>query len=225
MARFPQNRGNKGSLKWIQRLINDHPYVLNSKILSALSKPQDTNIAWLSPLAEDEYAEYRDEAFLKRLGISLEKYPLPKFWPQRGPQWDALGKASTGEIVLVEAKSHVPELISHLDSKSPKSTKQILESLEETKDYLGSKSKNDWASPFYQYANRIAHLYLLRVLNGIPAYLLFVYFLNDKEMEGPENEAEWRSALKLVDSCLGIGRTKLSKYIIDVFVDVRDLKG
>ncbi len=32
---------------------------------------------------------------------------------------------------------------------------------------------------FYQYINRLAHLYLLRVLNKIPAYLVFVYFVND----------------------------------------------
>jgi len=78
--------------------------------------------------------------------------------------------------------------------------------------------------PFYQYANRIAHLYLLRVLNGIPAYLVFVYFLNDEIMGGPKTEEEWIGALKLLHAYLGIGRNKLGKFVIDVFIDVRDLK-
>jgi hypothetical protein len=52
---------------------------------------------------------------------------------------------------------------------------------------------------------------------------VFVYFLKDKDMSGPETEAEWKSALKLVHTCLGIGRNKLSKYIIDAFVDVKNI--
>ena len=95
--------------------------------------------------------------------------------------------------------------------------------VDETKQYVNSKSSADWSSYFYQYTNRLAHLYFLRVLNDIPAYLIFVYFLNDKDMNGPETEAEWIAALKVMKKYLGIGRNRLSKYIGDIFVDVKDL--
>jgi hypothetical protein len=129
---------------------------LNSEIQKQLGLPNNPLIEWLSPQTNDEYAEYRDTDFLKRLGINLHTYTLKDFWPERGPQWDALGKANNGTVFLVEAKAHISETISHLAAKSPASKRRILASLQQTKDYLNVKSRNDWASPFYQYANRIA---------------------------------------------------------------------
>jgi hypothetical protein len=59
--------------------------------------------------------------------------------------------------------------------------------------------------------------------NNLPAYLIYVYFLNDIEMKGPTSFNEWEGALRLLTSALGIGRHKLQKFIIDVYVDVCDL--
>jgi len=88
---------------------------------------------------------------------------------------------------------------------------------------LNSTSEHDWASTFYQYTNRLAHLYLLRGLNEIPAYLIFVYFVNDKEMNGPQSIDEWFGAIKLLHSFLGIGRHTLSKYIANIFIDIGEI--
>jgi hypothetical protein len=63
-----------------------------------------------APCASDEYAEYRERAFLDRVGVTLSKRPLQSFWPAGGLQWDALGRAESGEVVLVEAKAHITEL-------------------------------------------------------------------------------------------------------------------
>jgi hypothetical protein len=84
-------------------------------------------------------------------------------------------------------------------------------------------AEHDWTSPFYQYANRVAHLYFLRAINDVPAYLIFVYFLNDETMGGPNMREEWLGALRLVKAYLGIGRNKLQKYMDDIFVDVRNI--
>ena len=223
MGRFPQKPGKKGSLKWIQILINRHPNLLNDMIKSETGLLENTQIKWLSPIENDNHAEYRDKAFIDVLGIDLPKCKLSEFWPKGGPQWDALGRADDGAVFLIEAKAHIPEMISHLAAKSPASEQKILRSLQQTKDYLNIKSRNDWSSPFYQYANRIAHLYLLGVLNEIPAYLVFVYFLNDEVMGGPKTEEEWHGAIKLIHAYLGIGRNKLERFIIKIFCDVRDL--
>jgi len=223
MARFPQTQAKKGSQKWIQKLVNDKPEILNSQIWSTLNFSEKEIIQWFSPLKNDDYAEYRDQAFLKLLDVKLEKLPLDEFWPKGGPQWDALGRSLSGKLFLVEAKSHIQELISTLQAKDKDSIKRILKSLGEVKDYLESKTDFDWSKCFYQYTNRLAHLYLLRK-NGLCAYLVFVYFINDLQTKGPTTVFEWKGAIKLLHSCLGIERHKLREYIASVFVDINQLQ-
>ena len=223
MSRYPQTTGTKGSLKWTQKLINEKPHLLNTGLRSVFDFKDAEEIEWVSPLKDDEYAEYRDGAFLKRLGISLDKGPLKAFWPNQGPQWDALGRTNSGKILLVEAKAHVEELLSPPTRATGKSLRKIQTALAETKTYVNSKSEADWFSYFYQYTNRLTHLYLLRALNDIPAFLVFIYFLNDEVMQGPSTEAEWRAAIKLTHKYLGIKRNKLSRYVGDVFIDVGEL--
>jgi len=106
MSRHPQERGTKGSLKWLQKLINEKPDLLNSRIRSVFGIGKSEEIEWVSPLKDDEYAEYRDGTFIRLLGIKLNKTPLNDFWPNYGPQWDALGRTSSGKVILVEAKAH-----------------------------------------------------------------------------------------------------------------------
>lgn len=219
MTRYTQSLATKGSQKWIQKLVNEEPEILNAQIRMKLNLSGNEIIEWLSPLKHDGYAEYRDEDFLDRLGVKLKKVSLNEFWPKGGPQWDALGKSSSGKLFLVEAKSHISELISTLRAKDKNSIERIQKSLQETKIHLNSKSEFDWSMCFYQYTNRLAHLNLLRK-NELPAYLVLVYFINDLEMKGPTTVYEWNGAIKLLHSCLGIGRHKLQNNMIEVFVDV-----
>jgi hypothetical protein len=211
----------KGSQKWIQKLVNEKPELLNLQIRRNLELSEDENIQWLSPLRSDRYAEYRDQAFLKLLDLELKQTSLAQFWPRGGPRWDALGKSSS-KLFLVEAKSHISELISTLKAKNPNSERRITESLKETMDHLGSETDFDWSRGFYQYANRLAYLYLLRK-NQLPAYLVFVYFVNDLEMRGPTTIHEWKGAIELLHSYLGIRKHQLQKFITKIFIDVNDL--
>jgi len=71
MPRVPQGPGVKGSQKWIQKLVNEKPDLLNSLIRTKLDLPDTDTITWLSPLAEDGYAAYQDQAFFDLLGIKL----------------------------------------------------------------------------------------------------------------------------------------------------------
>ena len=68
MGRIIQPKGDRGSLKWIQHVINGCPDVLSKPILDAIGAGKTQSIEWLSPLADDDYAEYRDQAFLELLG-------------------------------------------------------------------------------------------------------------------------------------------------------------
>lgn len=221
MARFIQTEATKGSQKWIQKLINGKPELLNSLIQSKNFLDKDA-IQWLSPLKKDGFAEYRDEACLQLLGVHLAEYRLEDFWPKNGPQWDALGKSTSGKLFLVEAKSHIPELISNLKATNEASRDKILSSLGKVREHFGSKTDFDWSKTFYQYSNRLAFVDLLR-RNGLSAYLLFVYFLNDSEMNGPKTADEWKGAIRLVHSCLGLREHSLKGIVVDIFIDVRDL--
>src|SRR5690606_18842417 len=105
MPRREQPAGAKGSLRWVQALVNQYPEVLDAAI-------GNERIKWLSPLASDGYAEYWDEDALTLLGLELERRALGDFWPSSGPRWDALGRTATGVSILVEGKAHELELVS-----------------------------------------------------------------------------------------------------------------
>jgi len=224
MSRHPQDPNSHGSLKKLQVAINEKKEYLDGEISKVIGKR--LKIDWRSPLKSDGYAEYRDEDFLKNLGILNKiKYPLSDFWPKNGPQWDALG-VSGDEIILVEAKENIPEMVSPgTYAKSPQSIKKIRNSLDEVKKYLNINNGIDWTGTFYQYVNRIAHLYYLREKNKIKAHLLFIYFINDTSVNGPKSKDEWLGAIQLMECYLGLTKKhKLKKYIYDIFIDVNDLK-
>jgi len=223
MGRFPQSSESKGSQKWIQKLVNENSEFFDSEIKKNLNLSSTASIRWRSPLKDDKYAEYRDYDAIKCLEIN-HKVALEDFWPHNGPQWDALGKSDNSNLFLVEAKSHISELISTMQAKNPDSRRRIRRSLKETKQYLGINADVDWSARFYQYTNRLAHLYFLRVKNQLPAYLVFVYFINDTDVQGPTSVSEWKGALSLLRSYLSIGRHILQKYVAELFIDVNDLE-
>ncbi|MCU9847611.1 hypothetical protein OEZ60_06290 [Defluviimonas sp. WL0024] len=179
-------------------------------------------IDWVSPLAEDDYAEYRDGAFLERLGIDSLCGPLKDFWPQRGPQWDALGLTSSGPV-LVEAKAHIREFFSPPSQASETSKKQINSAFAAVCADLGINRSTNWCELYYQYANRLAFLWWLRE-NGVDANLLFVSFLNDCDMGGPSHIETWKVAFDSANYVLGLPeRNKLGRYIHHVSPDIREL--
>lgn len=212
--RAEQPVGTRGSLKWIQRAVERRPDLLS---LDGLGPVQ-----WLSPLREDGFAEYRDAAFLERVGCGRLKDELAGFWPARGPQWDALGRA--GEtVVLVEAKAHLREVLSPASQASPASREKIDLAFATVKRELKVRDGANWAEVFFQYANRLAHLWFLRN-SGVEAKLVFVDFLHDIEMGGPENPAEWEAVYLAADYALGLPRRHvLERHVHHLFPDVREL--
>ncbi len=222
MDRYPQPSNGHGSLRDIQVLINRFPDKLTERIKTKLAIKSDA-IDWVSPLSSDGFAEYRDEGFLKALEIYNLSVTLNNFWPKKGPQWDALGVGTKREVFLVEAKANIPEIVSPGSTSKGKSRLLITKSLNNTKEYLKIKKDIDWINNFYQYTNRLAHLYFLRVINKIPAYLIFVYFLGDESVAGPKTTQEWQAALIVMKKCIGLTRHTLTKYISEIFIDIKEI--
>ena len=222
MPRLVQKPAHKGSQRWLQELVNRRADLLDNLLLPRLGLNGNDVINWLSPLEADGFSEYRDEAFLELLSVHLEKRSLNSFWPPRGPVWDGLGLTTRGDVILVEAKAHISELSSSCQANQRALT-SIQSSLAEAAKFYGASPTADWSKRYYQYANRLAHFYLLRELNGIPAWLVFIYFVNDFEMTGPESVREWLSAIEAVHTHLGVKREQLEPYVVDVFFDVTAL--
>lgn len=203
---------------WIRKLVRECPELLDDAIRGASGGHVATPIEWRSPVDWDSYAEYRDHAFLDVLGLKLAARSLDSFWPKSGPQWAGLGRTSAGDVILVDAKAHISETVSSWRG-SPEAPARIREALAETQGYLRARPGADWTIGFYQYASRLAHLYLLRVLNGVPAWLVFLNLFGDREAGGPQTAAEWAAATRVLHAALGIGASPIMRYVLDIPLD------
>jgi hypothetical protein len=178
------------------------------------------SIDWKSPIKSDAFCEYRDRAALEALGLSDRlRVPLTAFWPSRGAVWDALGITSDGRPLLVEAKAHIPEAASRGTLATPRSRALIEQSLNAARRYYAPRSRAPWAGEFYQYANRLAHQFWLRKRNGISSSLVFLYFLNAVDMDGPATEEEWRGAERLIHAVLGLPSDLTPYGVHAAFID------
>ncbi|HXR94345.1 MAG TPA: hypothetical protein VN718_00605 [Rhizomicrobium sp.] len=194
---------------------------LDAAILAQL--PGANEIAWKSPLVSDGYAEYRDGDFLGVLNLSHLAPALEGFWPKRGPQWDALAFSERGDVLLVEAKAHIPELHSPGSAASPASLNRIKAALAEAASQFGAPADTLWHGEFYQLANRLAHLAWLRK-HGVPAWLVLVNFTGDSDIGGPKTPDEWEQAYHGAYAALGIASdAPLLARVLHIYLDVARL--
>lgn len=127
----------------------------------------------------------------------------------------------------MEAKAHVPELLSPPTEATDKSLALIRRSLTQTAAGLGAAPCCDWSQRFYQYTNRLAHAWWLQEIRHEPVRLAFVYFVGDKDMNGPLSRWEWEEALMVLHEALGLrDRLKphhslIPPYVTEVFIDIR----
>jgi hypothetical protein len=156
-----------------------------------------------------------------------------KFWPQTGnvPNWDAVGRLesnSDNEYLLVEAKAHVEELHSSCGA-SKKGGLDTIRTEGTIKASGSTADVDDWLGPYYQYANRLAHLHFL-LQHNVPARLVFIYFFGDdwcgKTLNGktplcPKEAKEWEAPLKKMYDHLRLnGRSELGKRVHKLFLHV-----
>ena len=217
----------RGSQRWLQLAVNRCPKVIDEAVAEAIGLEHGETIQWLSPLESDAFTEYQDHAFLERLGISPQYRLLEDFWPTWGPVWDGLARTSGGRHLLIEAKANIPEFDTSPTGARGGSLDKIRKAFDETRAYLKVRSKTDWSECFYQYANRLAHLYFLRELNRFDAALVFVYFVGDTTVSGrnPVPYEGWQIAVDLATHHLGILAHSpwIRDNVADVFIDVGDL--
>src|ERR1700733_2638672 len=84
--------------------------------------------------------------------------------------------------------------------------KKIKVALAKAKEAFRATAEAPWETPLYQYANCLAHLYFARQLNGLDAYLLFLYFAGAPDVPEPCSVEQCQGAARLIEKCLGLGR-------------------
>jgi hypothetical protein len=189
----------------MQMYVNEITHTLDSALAQSLSRYAlaEKEIHWVSPLAADSYVEYQDSEFLERVELGRLSPRLREFWPRGGPCWDALAKIKGG-CVLVEAKSHVPEIYGGGCGASVVSRQRIQAALDATKTWLGVSPDVDWTGRLYQSANRYACLYFLREIAAVQAFLVNVYFVRDPISPMPLTRENWEAAIGSVNRELGL---------------------
>jgi len=202
----------------MQIYVNRRSDELSARILDAFPELRDRGAAldWRVPLAP-EYREPRDAEFLRVLGLAHLRRELRRFWPLRGPVWDGLATirfadGSTG-VVLAEGKSHPGEFYSGgARAKHEASIELIRSSLARTHAWLGLEPdparwmypiSSSPSSSLYQSANRYAHLFFLREIAGVHAWLVHVLFVDD-ETHIPTSRERWRRTLPQIERDLGL---------------------
>ena len=221
-------RAQHGSQKYLQDLVNNTPNYLNDLILSkstSLSDYSNGEIEWVSPLKEENYKEYRDDQFLWPIRQAWYYKKLGEFWPSIGPQWDALaivyGADGSEGVILAEAKANTSELGDYkyaCQAESQNSIAKIQASFRIVKEALGADINSDWLGDYYQYANRIAHLYFLQEICEVPTWLVYTYFVNGWENEDPSMAQHWKESIANIYKRLGLPANHLlSDRLINIF--------
>ena len=218
-------RAFKGSQRQIQIAVAHRKPELFKAITTQLDCPDGTQLIWKSPLEKEKFKEYLDESFLEAVNLKELADDLRDFWPRRGPQWDGLARLEkdgqlTG-IVLVEAKSYPEEMRGQGCKAKLESQKRIKRSTKAAKAWFHAKPSAKWLGPYYQFANRLSHIYFLRKKVRIKAWLVNLCFVDDKTMKEKATKKEvWKAKLKCAKNELGFkGEVQ---YVADVFLDARD---
>src|SRR6266404_5089452 len=212
---------------WLRFAVAEQTDLFNDRIKVLFGWPPSETIEWLSPIRSDDFAEYYDREFLSRAGISALDVPLHDFWPASGPRWDGLAKTASNKIILVEAKAYIGESVSFLRAKDTNSIDKIRAAFVKAKKAFRATAEVGWERPFYQHANRLAHLYFLRGLNRLDANLLFLYFADAPDVPKSDfcTAAQWEGAIKLTDKALGLGAHAYEQNVKSLIWSVPELLG
>jgi hypothetical protein len=219
--RIEQKEGTRGSLRFIQQLVSRNPDLFHRRLQEQGVVSAETSVGWVSPRPDDAWAEYRDAAFLERIGHAKLAPALKAFWPARGPQWDGLCVAGD-TVLLVEAKAHVGEMASSCTAEAPSSVTLIEQSLGATKQALGVDAGADWMNGYYQLANRLAHLWFLRA-RGVDARLVLLQFTGETGMPTASSPAAYHDAFDTAMKHLGFDPAVAIPGVVPIYIDVAEL--
>jgi hypothetical protein len=140
----------------------------------------------------------------------------------------ALESNSGVEYLLVEAKAHVEEIQSSCGAREQGGLDVIRKAFDAAINANGlAVSVESWLKPYYQYANKFAHLHFL-LQHDTPVRLLFIYSCGDdwhgktlsngRPPNCPKSEQESSSCLRGMHQHLALtGGSELEKRVHHLF--------
>ena len=212
-------------LRWLGRHRNE----FDKRIRSLLGTD---NISWLDfefdPKKEIPDKEYIGLNFLDKNTHDTVISTWKKEWPQTGNSmnWDLVGFTENhGEKtwILIEAKAHLGELQQNCKASNKSLTTIIEKTLAELAERNGITilDKNPWTKKYYQMANRIYVLDLLKRHN-IKAKLVNIYFIGDmysRNRKSPQYRKDWQSKIDEMKKYLNIEQLTTLE-IKDLFLEI-----
>jgi len=232
-----------GSEWQLLRMLGHHREYFYKELRSQIGLPPNAEIHWLDygwdsttvsgdkEYKKGEFFEKIKEIFTSKVVSSIKE---DSFGAILNQNWDGIFWVDK-TVYIVEAKAHLKEIISDCQSDKPESLDVIEEYFKETRDRFGISSDNDWKKTYYQMANRIAFLALLKK-HFIDAKLVNIYFLNgyEKKIKNPVSgkyytiqnknatKDEWIKAIKKEEDYLGVSKlVGKDKDIIHVFINCK----
>jgi hypothetical protein len=216
----------KGSKRHICWYVNEAAGGLNAALFSAspsLAAAAVSDPTWVSPLADEGYDELWNERFLERLDLLDEHLEsFHEFWPfkpwsngkvnPRGtPHWDAvarvpLSRGSQG-VLMVEAKAHRGELLKPNDKSKAdaESLAKIRKSFGQVRNYFGvAETEPPWESGYYQFCNRLAHLWWMNERAKVPTWLVWVLIVDDSVWRDRMTAPQWHEAFQTIKRKVGL---------------------
>ncbi len=219
-------RAYAGSQLQVQIYVSRRAKDLSAAIARTIEAPDEVmkSLRWTAPREEQRFSEPYDGQFLEALGLPHYKTGLAEFWPEGGPHWDALAVAGEQHrpelVLLVEGKSYPGEVYGPGCQATADASKRLISAaLERTRGWLHAGADSDWTGRLYQYANRLAHLYFIREIVGVSAWLVNLCFVGDVTTN-PTTEPQWRAALPLLKKELGFAGGTIP-WVVDVLLPGR----
>lgn len=230
-----------GSEWQLLRMLGHHREYFFKELRKQLHLTPDAEIHWLDYGFDDSMVsgdkEYKKREFFEMIPEIftpeiLSEFKKDKFGSKLNQNWD--GIFWVGNVVyLVEAKAHIKEIFSDCQSDNRNSLSVIEGNFKETRDFFNIPCDNDWKKTYYQMANRVAFLKLLKSHN-IEARLVNIYFVDgyEKKIKDPDSDKyytiqnkntsieEWGKAIKEEENYLGISGL-IDKTIFPVYVNCK----
>ena len=166
-------------------------------------------------------SEWKGVSFLPE-GV---QHHLDAVFPERwrsSMSWDAVGLATDGTWILVEAKAHVGEL--KTQHKERKDIQLIRERLFDVAEKLGGIPEN-WTKEYYQAANRI---FVQKVLSEeVKSVQLNVFFCGDRRrgVICPRGKSRWEAEIRKEYAALGLSEDNsfVSTHVKNLFLHVNSV--
>lgn len=225
----------KGSKTAMQELVKRTSFIDE---INGLLQKNEVSICAIEdsiPNAKNPNKEVTLSTFLRNNFGTQIAADITKWWIKNGnatPKWDLISKCTIkGEpgILLVEAKAHYGELKKDKKILKQDATPDTLQNHDHIADIINSMNgqlKNEIKEisisidTCYQFSNRVAHAWWL-ANQGIPVVLLYLGFLNVKDMEPKyttfKKHDEWKNcfenhikivgAIELKDKTIDCGKS------------------